>query len=442
MPFDEILARIQGMLTGILGAPAEKIRPDARLLKDLGADSWQYLEFRTEIERVFGVVVPDTAVNRLGTPKQAAGLVAELLDAGRPAARVAEAAPAPAHADRGADARLLADGRYAVDLEVGLPLMGRNNLGETPLLKVLGAMRWDHMRRLTGVPSRRLTDESGERLLPTFYYVKIRFPRERPLAFYGENDRITVVNTLQSYGGAILDGFSFLYPADWAAERKTAFLTGEQAEAAGVPYVRTSNIFVKRVEGAGKLRNARPVQKEMANLPQAADVPSTYALLRKATEEGRFVAPPPHSTRLTPERGTVRYEIDPDRDLNALGLLYFANYPAILDTAERSVLSKAPVLPIPADLLDARTVVYREIAYLANAHASDPIDVHVDAWIENPFLGDHPTPTLAPVRLLLNYEMRRLSDGEKMLVSTAEKVVTGRTLLDSGLLDRLRDLAR
>ena len=95
-----------------------------------------------------------------------------------------------------------------------------------------------------------------------------------------------------------------------------------------------------------------------------------------------------------------------------------------------------------ADLLDARTVVYREIAYLANAHAADPIDVHVDAWIENPFLGDHPAPTLAPVRLLLNYEMRRLSDGEKMLVSTAEKVVTGRTLLDSGLLDRLRDLAR
>jgi hypothetical protein len=86
--------------------------------------------------------------------------------------------------------------------------------------------------------------------------------------------------------------------------------------------------------------------------------------------------------------------------------------------------------------------VRRESAYLGNAHQSDSIDVWADAWIENPFLSGHPAPEMSPVRLFLNFQMFRRSDGRKIIVSTAEKVIFGMTLEEAGLLDSLREMAR
>ena len=47
---------------------------------------------------------------------------------------------------------------------------------------------------------------------------------------------------------------------------------------------------------------------------------------------------------------------------------------------------------------------------------------------------------MAPIRLFMNYEMVRGSDGRKMLVSSAEKVIFGKTLEEAGLLEPLKEL--
>jgi probable biosynthetic protein (TIGR04098 family) len=57
-----------------------------------------------------------------------------------------------------------------------MPLTGRNNLAETPLLQYLGDQRWRHVSDLIGIPSRDIVDEAGERLYATFFYVEIEFP--------------------------------------------------------------------------------------------------------------------------------------------------------------------------------------------------------------------------------------------------------------------------
>ena len=113
----------------------------------------------------------------------------------------------------------------------------------------------------------------------------------------------------------------------------------------------------------------------------------------------------------------------------------------IQDVAERRLLPEKPLVPIGHDLLDARTVVSRQSAYLAGAQRSDSIRVTIDAWLENPFLADHPAPEMAPIRLFMNCEMVRQSDGGKLLVSQAEKVIFGKTLEDAGLLESLKKLA-
>lgn len=434
--------RISALLGRILDLPGDSIAGDAHLMNDLGGDSWQYLEFRTELERVFNIIVRDAEVDRLATVDECSQLVREYLDRESPSNTRGEAAPAGAQrAWKDGDTSVGEDGTYYVDIEVGIHHMGRNNLAETPLMMLLGDMRWSHLNHFTGVSSKQLADETNDRLYPTFYYLQMQFPRQTPMASFGENDRFTIVNTLNSYGNSVLDGYSFLYPASWPKEKKIPLKNGKLAEEMGIPYIRSSNIFVNRLHGSSWQNKSRPAHPGVDNIPKIAQLPDSYALIKRASDDGSFGLPPEHFSSITPETLRVEYPIEPDRDLNAMGLLYFANYSMIQDIAERRLLPDKPLIPIGHDLLDARTVVSRQSAYLANAQQSDSIFVSIDAWLENPFLADHPAPEMAPIRLFMNYEMVRRSDGRKMLVSQAEKVIFGKTLEDAGLLEPLKKLA-
>ena len=86
------------------------------------------------------------------------------------------------------------------NLEIGMPLTGRNNLAETPLLQYLGDQRWRQISEVVGVPSRDIVDETGERLYATFFFVEVAFPAGRPMSSFGENDRFTVMSALSRYG--------------------------------------------------------------------------------------------------------------------------------------------------------------------------------------------------------------------------------------------------
>jgi len=444
---EQVENRIESLLQKILELPEGSISFEAHIMEDLGADSWQYLEFRTELERIFRINIPDAEVDRLATLRESTGLVQEYIKQDipeSPADRAETATPVARDKRpwRSGDSYLGEDGAYYVDLELGIAHLGRLNFTETPMLKLLGEFRWSHIGRFTKVPSKQLIDETGDRLYATFYYVDIKFPRKTPMASFGENDRFTVVNTLQSYGNSIMDGYTFFYPASWPSEKKVPLNSGKEAEEMGIPYVRSSNIFVKMLQGASWLKKSRPAQAGADNIPKIAEVPDTYPRIKRANEEGRFWEAPKNYSLLSPKSLSLEYQIVPDQDLNGVGLLYFANYSMILDVAERKLLSEQPVIPICHDLLDFRTVVSRENAYLSNAHQSDSIKVVINVWMENPFLSDNPAPEMSPIRLFLNYEMHRKSDGRKMVVSSAEKVIFGKTLEEAGMLEDLKRLAK
>jgi len=73
-------------------------------------------------------------------------------------------------------------------------------------LKYLGDLRWRHMAAASGVPSRDIADDLGNRLYPTFFYVESSFPVDRPMSYFGENDVFRVVDSVGRYGFSMLDG--------------------------------------------------------------------------------------------------------------------------------------------------------------------------------------------------------------------------------------------
>src|SRR5205823_662092 len=74
------------------------------------------------------------------------------------------------------------------------------------------------------------------------------------------------------------------------------------------------------------------------------------------------------------------YAIQPDRDVNGAGLLYFANYPLFLDMAERAALQTGPFV-CQDQIINTRTIVTRKMAYLNNASWRDRLRIKTQVWI-------------------------------------------------------------
>lgn len=152
-----------------------------RRMDEQGVDSLNLIVLRERVQEAFGVVFPDEEWASLLTP---AGIV-DSLTRRRAAVSAAGEPPVTPRASSGTTAVASASND---DLEIGMPLTGRNNLAETPLLQYLGDRRWRQLSEIIGVPSRDIVDDQGERLYATFFYVEVAFPPERPMAAFGEND--------------------------------------------------------------------------------------------------------------------------------------------------------------------------------------------------------------------------------------------------------------
>jgi probable biosynthetic protein (TIGR04098 family) len=432
---DSAASRITNLVADMAHLPSHAIDAE-RWLPDYGIDSLGIVMFRERLERRLPVHVPDEVWPDFRSIADLIVFVEGRLRSSGIADDPPSGVEPPAAPLPGADSRmtegirLTPSGLLVEEIEIGMPLTGMANLAEGPLLKHLGDLRWKQMSALCGVPSRRIVDAEGDRLYPTFFYVEMAFPDEKPMAAYGENDRVKIVSTLRRFGGAMLDGISFLFPADGSPESDEPPFDGlESARAGKVPAVRLSNIFVKQFAGAEWLRKSRPAVPGFRRIPESEGAPDCQLAVKQAEKEGRFSDPPDGFVPMTDGPVRVEYRLVPDRDLNGAGLVYFANYPVFLDICEREVLASAG-RPLTDDLIDRRTLVRRRSAYLNNASSRDTLVVEIEPWVEAPAAGGAGEPGLAPIRLFVNARMFRRSDGRLMMVSTAEKTVFGGVLED------------
>jgi probable biosynthetic protein (TIGR04098 family) len=284
-----------------------------------------------------------------------------------------------------------------LSVELGMPLLGRRNLSENALLKMIGNHRWAQIQELGGVPTSLIRDDAGSRLYATFYFIELKLCPERPLGAYGENDVLSFTSDLSHYEKVYLDGCHHL-------------------DSEGSFTVRSSNVFIYQERGPSKLSLAMPENMDFSRITGLASQPDSLSLCRQAKTQGTFVEPEPDDIPLFEGWRECIYEIDPDRDLNGAGLIYFANFVCFMDFAERRILGSLAV-PFPADLLDARSTYLRRIGYYGNAQASDSLSIRMKARMR--ILESNGDGKILDMGF--DYRITRLSDQKEIAISSSRK---------------------
>jgi probable biosynthetic protein (TIGR04098 family) len=294
--------------------------------------------------------------------------------------------------------------RSRTSLHLGMPVTAWGTLSEAALVAATGDIRWSDLGSLTGVPASRHRDVEQRAVYASFYYVGVDAAPPHGLAAYAPDDDVEIVSTLSRFGRSMLDGTHHVYAAGMLPQR----LPGELPPSLTV---RLSNVLVSEGSGPDDLRITTPANADLEAVPATATEPDSYRLIREARAAGRFFAPAAGAEPLWRGEREVVYRINADRDVNGVGLVYFANYIAFADYAERSALEAADCFP--PDALNRRVTLRRRMGYYGNARFDDSLVMLVEAWRLAGGAGD----------ILVHHRVRRRSDDRLIAVSSAEKRV-------------------
>jgi len=285
-----------------------------------------------------------------------------------------------------------------------MPHTRDNGLGEQALLACTGDLRWSDIGAASGIPASQQRDSEGRAVYASFYFAEVTGFGERGLATFAPDDQIEIISTRTRYGRTMLDGEHRLYRAGQLPAELPAVLPE-------APRVRLSNVFVCEGKGPDDLRITSPANARIEEIPASESEPDSYAIIRAARRAGHFYAAPSDATALWEGARTVVYRIDPDRDLNGVGLIYFANYVSFMDYAERVALEESGAYSTTD--LDGRATLRRRIGYYGNAQRHDTLEIDVEAF----------RLATRPGHLLLHHRIRRPADGRLIAVSTVEKAL-------------------
>jgi probable biosynthetic protein (TIGR04098 family) len=119
------------------------------------------------------------------------------------------------------------------------------------------------------------------------------------------------------------------------------------------------------------LRRAAPADFQAHHLDRVSDAHTPRRVFAQARRAAGFRA---QGEPVPQERLSLSYRVDASRDLNGVGLLYFASYFSIVDWA---ALRMWQSLGRPVRRFLRRRVLDRQLCFIANADADDVLDVEV-----------------------------------------------------------------
>ncbi len=275
---------------------------------------------------------------------------------------------------------------YEYDLVLGLPHTSHRAFSEHHLLKFAGHDQWNAIASAAGLPLSSLRTTAGAEVYASFYYIEVLGPDDAPLESFELDDSVHFSIALRAFKNVAIEG------------RVTVSRGGTGALAC--PTIHFANIFITPEKGNSRLRVAPPAQADFSSLPLLPNEENPFQITRAAEESGVLDV----IGDGWEHAGSFghRYAIDEDRDTNGAGLVYFANYIAFMDTAERLALRS---LGIEAP---ARSLRRRRVAYYGNADVSDTITIHVDVFRDE-------------ASLAFRYRITREEDGAMICLSEAIK---------------------
>ena len=192
-------------------------------------------------------------------------------------------------------------------------------------------------------------------------------PAAVPLESFGLDDAVRFAVSLRAFKNVTADGRIVMDRADRLADPRRIEELLAAADEPRCPALRMASIFISPESGNSRLRVAPPAGVDLAALPSLAEADHAHHLTRAAAESGRLgVLDEAWRPIVTREH---HHPLDVDRDTNGAGLVYFANFVAFMDTAERLALADVGELPGAA----ARSLRHRRIAYYGNAGVEDTL---------------------------------------------------------------------
>lgn len=300
-------------------------------------------------------------------------------------------------------------------LTLGLPHTNHRGLGEHLLMMHAGHFHWLAIASAVGRPLSELRTLSGGPVYATFYFIEEHIPDGTPLEHFGLDDRLRFAVWLRGFKGIVVEG-QMLFDRE---ERLRAALEGGEPRCperlkAAHPFIRFANIFITPEAGNNRLRVAPPANADFSGLAVLPPDENPYHLTKQAEESG-VLGLLDGWERADGGASATRIEaIDPDRDTNGAGLVYFANYFAFMDSAERHAMERCAGRRVfTRNDIATRTVRQRRVAYYGNVGLDDSVSTEVSL-----FLRDD-----RPQAFGCRYVIRRAEDGAVICRSEAVKVI-------------------
>lgn len=295
--------------------------------------------------------------------------------------------------------------RFDYELVLGLPHTNRDGLAEHLLLAYAGHLQWASLAAAIGVPLSSLRTLQGGEVYATFFFIEEQFPRDRSISFFGLDDRLAFSVSLRAFKSMAIEGHIVFD------------LAPRFSQDGAHPTIRFANIFITPERGNRLLRVAPPANADFSSLPFLPNAENPYHLTKEAERTGSLGLLGDGWTMVDPTAPfEARYTIDPDRDTNGAGLVYFANYVSFMDAAEQSAWS-AVCAPRHSREAGRRSLLSRRIAYYGNVDVDDTVMTQVTLYRR------HDDPDVVGMK----YVVRRQHDGYVICRSEAVKLVTERT---------------
>jgi probable biosynthetic protein (TIGR04098 family) len=303
------------------------------------------------------------------------------------------------------------------DLVLGLPHTDHRGLAEHRLLMHAGHFQWASIASAIGRPLSALRTVNGAEVYATFYFLEERFPAAAPIDGFGLDHHLTFAVFLRAFKNIVVEGqVLFDHAARIASTLAGAPERPGPDAIARHPYLRLANIFITPEAGNRRLRVAPPANADLSRLPPLPNAENPYHLCRAAEATGRLGVLDAVWAPADRRAGfTHRYAIDPDRDTNGAGLVYFANYVAFMDAAERAALTTNCLRPFGPAAVAGRVVERRQIAYYGNVDVTDSVRSDVSLFVRPD----------DPGRVGIRHVVRRDEDGRLICLSEVVKTLAG-----------------
>ncbi len=305
---------------------------------------------------------------------------------------------------------------YSYQLRLGLPHTNYNHLTEYLLMMAAGNLHWDSISQKIGIPLSAMRTAQGGKVYSTFFYIETRFPESAPIDRFVLDDDLCFGNFVRSFKNMAVEGqliFDRPGKIDFASiqtlDRPPPDLVQKH------PFIHFGNVFISPEGSNSSLKVAPPFNADFSKFRNLPNEENTHHITRAVAKSGTFgMFEAPTWRNISSCSGyRVPYAINPDRDSNGAGLVYFANYFAFMDFADRKAMSESSKRDFLRSEIDSRALRHRKTCYLGNVNLDSSIAVEVDIFEDE----------ARPEQIGFRYKIFRQSDQALICLSEAIKVL-------------------